>query len=103
MRPPLCTELVKKPLGASTNAEYFRHLLVQEAFSRPIRLHPLAVDYELRDRPLSDIPYKLIRCAWRGLDINFPKGNVMFLEEPLCYSAIGAPVSGIDRQLHVLS
>src|SRR5664279_305422 len=102
MRPPLCTELVKKLLGASTNAEKFRHLLVQEAFSRPVRLHPLAVDYELRDRPLSYIPYNLFCCAWRDLDIHFPKGNLMFLEKPLCHSAIGAPASGIHRQLHVL-
>jgi hypothetical protein len=84
------------------NSEELGHLVVQKAFAGPIRLDPLSIQDELRNRALAGVGNDLGCSAWGGFDVDFGVGDGVQAEETLCLAAIAAPVGGIDKKLHVL-
>lgn len=81
-------------------AEPDRHLFAQKASAWTVGLHPFAVDHELRNRALADVPDKLLGGARRRLDINFGIGDLMLLEESFGLAAIPAPRCGVELHIH---
>ncbi len=82
------------------HAQSLGHLFIQESSARPIRLHPLAVDHKLRNRPLADIPYQFCGSTRRRLNVNLPISNVVSLQKALGFPAVAAPRRGVEEQLH---
>jgi hypothetical protein len=82
------------------HAKQRAHLVVQEAPARTVRLDPFAVDYELRDRSLANVPDQLIRSVGSGFNIDLGIRNLVLLEEFFGFAAITAPWSGIDQHMH---
>jgi hypothetical protein len=61
---------------------------VQEALTRLIGLHPLAIDNHLRDSSFASAPDNFFRRARGALNINFPVADVVFLKEALGFAAV---------------
>jgi hypothetical protein len=87
-------------LVGPSHAKEFGHFLVEKAMSCTVRLDPLAVEDELRNGPLSDMPDNFLRGAGAGLDINLGVGNLVLFKEPFGFAAIAAPRSGIHQNMH---
>ena len=78
-----------------------RHFLVEESVAGLIRLHPFAVDDELRDGALAGTRDDFLRRAGRGLDIDFGMGNVIALEKAFGFAAVRAPGRRVHDQGHI--
>src|SRR5438105_3152150 len=91
LKPELCFSVVRG--GAFVDdAEQFAHLFVEEPLAWSIRLHPDAVDDELRDAAFAGAGDDLLRRA-RGLfDVNFFVLNVVLGQKTFGNVAIRAPV-----------
>lgn len=73
------------------DAEELGHLVVEETEAGPVGLNPFAVDDELRDGALAYIFKDEISGAGGGFDIDFLEGDVVRVEEALCFAAVAAP------------
>ena len=67
--------------------------VLEEAFSRTIGLHPLAIDDELRDSALSCSSDDFFGRPWCTFNIDFVERNVMEAEKALGFAAVSAPQS----------
>src|SRR5579859_836119 len=85
---------------SGVHAQQLAHLLIQEAAARSVRLHPLAVDHELRDRPLAHVTHQLLGGAGYLLDIDFSEFNPVLSEESFRFAAVAAPGGGVHKNLH---
>ncbi len=70
------------------DAEQYGHFLVEESISGSIRLHPFAVDDELRDSAFAGVRDHFLRRTGRGLDVDFGMGNVVALEKAFGFAAV---------------
>jgi len=82
------------------NAQQYAHFFIEESFAGKVRLHPPAVDHELRNRAFADVLQEFIGSPRGTFDIDFLKGNVVLFQKILGFAAIAAPKGGIDGQIH---
>ena len=71
------------------------HLFVEKTLARPVRLKPFAVDYELRDCPLSGLPHDFFRRTGSALDVDFAVREAVFVQEALGFPTVRAPEGGV--------
>ncbi len=83
------------------DAEQYGHFLMEESVAGSIRLHPFAVDDELRDGPFAGVGDDFLRRTGRGFDIDFGMGNVMALEKAFGFATVRAPGRRVHDQGHV--
>jgi hypothetical protein len=88
--------------GGAAHSEELNHLLVKEALARAVGLNPFAIDYELRDGSLADVPDHFLCGPGGGLDIDLAIGDLVFVEKSFGLAAVTAPCSGIDQHMHPL-
>jgi hypothetical protein len=72
----LMTSLPGGRLGLR-NAEEFAHFVILEALARSVRLHPRAIDDELRDGSLSCALDYFLRGAGSLFNVDLMVGNVV--------------------------
>jgi hypothetical protein len=77
--------------------------VVQQPATGPIWLEPLAVNYQLRNRPLSDLADDLGRGCRIGIHINLCICNPVGIEKLLRRPAIPAPGGSVNLDLHDLN
>jgi hypothetical protein len=82
------------------NAQPDRHLFIEKTFARPVRLHPFAIDDELRDGPFADVRHYLGGGPGRLFNVDFCERDTVFLEKSLGFAAVSAPYSGVKDQIH---
>src|ERR1700678_471895 len=73
------------------NSQPLAHLLVQKPFSSDVRLHPFAIDDELRDRAFAGAFYNFIHRPRRGFNIDLFVWNVVLRQKTLGLAAIRTP------------
>ncbi len=83
------------------DAEECGHLLIEEPIARLIRLHPFAVDDELRDGAFSGVGDDFLRRTGRGFDIDFGMRNVVALEKAFGFAAVRTPGRRVHDQSHI--
>jgi len=71
--------------------EKLGHFLVEKALARAVRLDPFAVDDELGNGPLADLPDDLVGGARVGLNIDLGIGDQVLFQEAFGFAAIAAP------------
>jgi hypothetical protein len=74
--------------ASALNTQKLFHLLIKEALSGTVGLHPVAIDYELRDCPFARVLDDLFGSPGRGLNIDFLVGDVVLREEPFGFAAV---------------
>jgi len=82
------------------HAEALGHLLVLEAESGDVRLHPLSVYHKLRYGALACVLDHFVRSARDGIDVDLRVRNLVLIEPTLGCAAVAAPGSGIDGKGH---
>ena len=82
------------------NAQPGFHLLIEKSLAGTVRLDPFAVDDELRDSALSNLPDQLFRRTRRGRNVDLFIGDVVLVEEAFGFAAVWAPEGGINNKLH---
>jgi hypothetical protein len=97
--PPLAISLFSSLLGLFY-AQALSHFLVQEAFAGPVRLHPLAVNDELRDGAFTRLLDYFVSGSGRVFNIDFTERDFMALEKALGFPAVWTPEAGIDSYFH---
>ena len=75
------------------DAQAFCHLLVEEAFSDAVRLHPLSVNDELRNRTLAGALDNLLGRAGSGFNVNFSEREIVLRKKAFGDAAVRAPES----------
>ena len=73
------------------DAEELGHLVVEEAEAGAVGLNPFAVDDELRDGALTYVGQDEVGGAGGVFDIDLLEGDVVRVEEALCFAAVAAP------------
>jgi 3-methyl-2-oxobutanoate hydroxymethyltransferase len=74
---------------------------VKKALSWFVRLDPLSIEDKLGDGTLTGVGDDLLCGAGRLFDIDLGIGNCVQVKKALGVAAVAAPVSGIDKKLHV--
>jgi hypothetical protein len=82
------------------DAEESRHLFVEEALARAIRLDPFAVEDKLRDGMFADVGEELVSGAGRGVDIDLFVGDGPVVKKAFGSAAVAAPGGRIDEKFH---
>ena len=82
------------------DAQAFRHLVIEKAFARAIRLYPLAINHELRNGALARALDDFLGSSRRGFDIDFGEREVVLRQKTFGRAAIGAPERRVDFDFH---
>src|ERR1700680_3487351 len=82
------------------NAQPCFHLLIEKSLAGTVGLDPFAVNDELRDSALSNLPDQLFRRTRRGRNVDLFIGDVVLVQEAFGFAAVWAPESGINNKLH---
>jgi hypothetical protein len=82
------------------DAQTLGHLVVQESFSRAVRLNPLSVDHKLWNGPFARALHNFFGRTGNGFDIDFLIRNIVLLQESFGLAAIRTPCAGIDDNFH---
>ena len=78
-------------MSGFADSEAFGHLFVEEASTRPVGLHPLPVDHELRDGSFAGALDDFLGGAGRRLDVDLFIANVVLGQKTFGFAAIGTP------------
>lgn len=89
-------EIRPSALDTETNG----HLFIEEAASGTIGLHPFAINYKLRDRPLTGVAENFLGGAGRGLDVDFFVREIVLCQEALGFAAVRTPRRRVNDQFH---
>lgn len=73
------------------DAEELGHLVVEEATAGTVGLDPFAVDDKLRNGALAYVGKNKVSGAGGGFDVDLLEGDVVRVEEALCFAAVAAP------------
>ena len=82
--------------GLFSDSKQLSHLPVFKSFSGDVRLHPVAINHELRNGPLARALDYFFSRAGGLFNVDLLVGNVVLGKPALCDMAIAAPRSGID-------
>jgi hypothetical protein len=82
------------------DAQALGHFVIQEAFAGPVRLHPFAVNDELRDGTFTGLLDHFVGGAWGVFDIDLFEDDIVLLQKALGFAAVRAPNAGVDSDLH---
>src|SRR5580658_9931765 len=85
------------------HAQPLRHLLIEKALARTVRLHPLAIDHKLRYGLFSGAFHDFVNRAGRGGDVDLFVSNVVLGEKALGFAAIRTRGGGVNDQFHKVS
>ena len=88
-------------ISIADKAEPLAHLFIEKTQAGAVGLHPLAVDDELGDGALADVPNQLGSGSGCSFDVDLGVGEAVSVEEALRLAAIAAPRSGIEDDLHL--
>ena len=82
------------------DSEALLQLIVQQPATRFVRLKPLPVDDQLRDGPFADVANHLVGSSRIRVDVDLGVGDSVRIEELLGCSAVAAPRSRVDPDVH---
>src|ERR1700734_144478 len=85
------------------HAQPLRHLLIEKALARTVRLHPLAIDHKLRYGLFSGAFHDFVNRAGRGGDVDLFVSNIVLGEKALGFAAIRTRGGGVNDQFHKVS
>src|ERR1700744_5221832 len=73
---------------------------MEEAQARAVRLNPFAVQNELRNGTFAGVGDYFLGSARLAFDIDFFVGDGVLGQKTLRFTAIAAPVGGVDEKFH---
>ena len=84
----------------SNHSKPLRHLVIEKAFAREIGLNPLSINNELGNSLFASVFDYFFDCPGSVFNIDVGVSDFVAVEETFGFSAVGAPGSGIDSNVH---